>query len=61
MLAALALGLWTGAVAVVTWAVFDRRQRQITSRTAARLQQWERIARHHNALRVDAGQVSRDR
>lgn len=62
MTAALALGMVLGgAAAVITYVALERREQRIASRTAARLREWEAIARQHNALRADAGQVSGDR
>ena len=62
MTAALVVGMVLGgAAAVITYAALGARERRQASRTAARLREWERIARHHNAVRADAGQVSSDR
>ena len=62
MTAALVVGLVLGgAAAVLTYVALERRERTQASRTAARLREWERIARHHNVMRADAWQVSSDR
>lgn len=59
MTAALVVGMVLGgAAAVITYVALERRERAQASRTAARLREWEAVARHHNALRADAGQVS---
>lgn len=57
MIAALALGAWTAAVAVTTWWVHEQRHRRREVSAAARLDAWERIARKHAVLREDAARV----
>lgn len=58
MIAALALGMVLGgAAAVITYTALGARERRQASRSAARLRDWERIARHHTMVRADAGQV----
>ena len=57
MIAALALGAWTAAVAVTTWWVHEQRHRRRQVSAAARLDAWERIARRHAVPREDAARV----
>lgn len=58
MIAALALGMVLGgAAAVITYTALGARERRQASRSAARLRDWERIARLHTMVRADVGQV----